>query len=60
MSSAPTIFDMRRPNNKDDDKAYSASDAKEVQVADYYAMSFLAERGALTTPKRDQPCARCT
>jgi hypothetical protein len=55
MSGAHIIFDTRRPNNNDDDKAYSASDAtpRAIQVARYYAISFLAERGELTTVKSD-------
>jgi hypothetical protein len=55
MSSAPTISDTRRPNHNDDDKAYAAPNATltATQLARYYALSFLAERGALTTVKSD-------
>jgi hypothetical protein len=53
MSSTPTIFDASRPNRNDDDKAYSASGARltAIQLAQYYALSFLAERGELTTSR---------
>jgi hypothetical protein len=53
MSGVHTIFDTRRSNNNDDEQAYTASDAKikAIQLARYYSMSFLAERGELTTVK---------
>ena len=55
MSGVHTIFDTRRLNVPDDETAYSASDAKlkAGQLAQYYALSFQAERGALTTVQRD-------
>ena len=55
MSGVHTIFDTRRLNVSDDEKAYSASDTKLKvgQLAQYYALSFQAERGELTTVQHD-------
>jgi hypothetical protein len=53
MSGVHTIFDTRRLNKDDDEVAHSAADAKvkAAQMARYYSMSFLAERGELSLVK---------
>jgi hypothetical protein len=53
MSGVHTIFDTRRLNKDDDEVAHSAADAKvkAAQMARYYSMSFLAERGEFSLVK---------